>query len=566
MSFRRRAVSIPLLLFALLPTCLAPAPAALAAGLGAPVTRITAANRIAATLSNYGEVGNNFVSTAASLEFPYGTGYEHLIHGGLWFGANAVDSAGAFVGVVSGCLDSPPGIYPPPLSEFTATGTAFVVRSTNLASPYYDPLAVSEEDLMVLYDDATVVHASYNPEVHRPMGILVRQESHAWGWTSLRDVLFLSFNITNTGSQPLTGAWVGLYTELASGPKNNYTCWPPNSSCSTIGGWFQKKWLQYEDSLRLIREHYCAAQPIPSGCVLNRVPYWMGVQLLTPPGAGQSVTLAAWPYAPSSLARDHDTERYAIMSAGTIVPLTGDSLQPQTGDPVELLALGPFPTIAAGDSIRVDFALVGGADEAEIHRNAVVAQRVYDVGYSFAATPALLSLVRAEGEAGHVKLEWQSADGAAFAATVQRREEPGDWTGIAQVTSDGLGRIAYEDFAPVAGHRYGYRLEVTSGGKIAHAVEVWVDIPAGPRFALFGFRPNPAARGIPAVSFSLPNDSPATLEAFDLSGRRVWSRRVEGLGAGSQVVSIGRKLAPGVYVLRLTQGWRAVTVRAVVTR
>jgi hypothetical protein len=58
------------------------------------------------------------------------------------------------------------------------------------------------------------------------------------------------------------------------------------------------------------------------------------------------------------------------------------------------------------------------------------------------------------------------------------------------------------------------------------------------------------------VSFSLLDNAPATLEFFDLTGRRLESLSVGSLGAGSHVVSLNssaRPLRPGVYSVCLTQ-------------
>ena len=74
-------------------------------------------------------------------------------------------------------------------------------------------------------------------------------------------------------------------------------------------------------------------------------------------------------------------------------------------------------------------------------------------------------------------------------------------------------------------------------------------------------RPNPAVREV-VVAFSLAGVGDATIELLDLSGRRVARRTFAGLLAGNHVVNLneGRGLAPGVYVVRLTQesvvAWR----------
>jgi hypothetical protein len=58
------------------------------------------------------------------------------------------------------------------------------------------------------------------------------------------------------------------------------------------------------------------------------------------------------------------------------------------------------------------------------------------------------------------------------------------------------------------------------------------------------------------IAFELPSDAPARLEVVDVGGRRVLSRDVGGMGAGLHAVDLASegRIAPGVYMVRLTQG------------
>jgi len=341
------------------------------------------ANRVGATITNYGVLGNNFVNRTPSLEYPLGTGYEHLVNAGLWVGARATDGLGGFTGVTTGMLEISTGSATAAATEFTPSGDGLLRRSADYNSPYYDPAAVSTLDITALFDDATPKTASGNPEAHRPLSLAVRQVSYQWNQPGWEDFAIERFVIRNAGASPLTDVYVGLYAELASGPKNAYSGWPPSSSGSLYGSWYYKKLLAWDGPQRLLREHRCSGPPIPEGCHFEITPTWMGIQLLTPPGAGQQVTVGVWNYAPGDTIRDQDVERYAILSAGTVADVTAPSFQPGTGDPVEVLALGPFPTLAPGDSIDVAFALVGGADEAAILEHAATAQQARDSGYLY---------------------------------------------------------------------------------------------------------------------------------------------------------------------------------------
>ena len=345
----------------------------------------TNGNLVGMTVTNYGFWGNNFASRSPSLEYPLGTGFEHVVRGGLWIGAHAIDDNGAFVGVVTGTVDGATGQSVTASTEFTPAGNSIDIRSKLENSKFYDPASISELDLHTAFSDQPAKRALNTGEDHRPMKLLVTQWNYAWSFSDYTNILFYHYVIKNQGP-PLANVWVGAYNEFASGPKNAYSVWPPSSTAGP-GSWFSKKWLQYDDAYRLLREHFCFQLPVPGGCQLATVPYWVGLAFLgTRPGniadtTDKKITLAAWAYAPGSTIRDEDTERYALMSSGFIQPLIGDSLQPQTGDPVSLQATGPFPVLLPGDSIQVDFAIVGGAEIADIRTHTQFAQRAYDRDY-----------------------------------------------------------------------------------------------------------------------------------------------------------------------------------------
>jgi hypothetical protein len=87
-----------------------------------------------------------------------------------------------------------------------------------------------------------------------------------------------------------------------------------------------------------------------------------------------------------------------------------------------------------------------------------------------------------------------------------------------------------------------------------------------PAFALGGAQPNPSRGERVSVVFSLPASAPARLELVDVSGRRLMMREVGSLGAGHHVVNLitGRRLPPGIYVVRLAQGANVTAVRVAV--
>jgi hypothetical protein len=129
---------------------------------------------------------------------------------------------------------------------------------------------------------------------------------------------------------------------------------------------------------------------------------------------------------------------------------------------------------------------------------------------------------------------------------------PSTLTGAARV-----GVVANDGTADgIVGISGAFRIEGTTG----------VGGPEGVEFALHGVAPNPSRGEGVHVDFSLPNGGRATLSLFDVSGRRVASREVGGLGGGHHNVVLAERLPAGMYMVRLSQGGRSLSTSAAVVR
>jgi hypothetical protein len=93
-------------------------------------------------------------------------------------------------------------------------------------------------------------------------------------------------------------------------------------------------------------------------------------------------------------------------------------------------------------------------------------------------------------------------------------------------------------------------------------------VETGAGLALAGARPNPSRGGL-VVAFTLPDATGGgRLDVVDVAGRRVLTRSLAGLAAGCHLLRLDTdaRLAPGIYLLRLTRGSRTLTARAVIVR
>ena len=137
------------------------------------------------------------------------------------------------------------------------------------------------------------------------------------------------------------------------------------------------------------------------------------------------------------------------------------------------------------------------------------------------------------------------------------------------ITSDGAGGAiaTWED------HRYGsenygiFAQRVQANGQLGgDVVSVLAEVPLA--FALDPVRPNPSRGRALTVHFTLASETPASLELLDVAGRRVAAREVGSLGVGHHALDLGegQPVAPGLYLVRLTQGAYTRTTRVAVLR
>jgi len=185
----------------------------------------------------------------------------------------------------------------------------------------------------------------------------------------------------------------------------------------------------------------------------------------------------------------------------------------------------------------------------------------------------------APDHAGGVFVTWQDRRGGSdYDVYLQRITSGGviasGWpvNGLALCTASG------DQTAPVAAaHSAGDLIVAWTDGRssipqifatrvVSDAVAT-VDVPKQLVFALRCVAPNPGAGRLRA-SFTLATRESATLDVLDVSGRRLQWFDVGSLGPGVHEIEInrGRALAPGLYVIRLTQGARSARFKAIVVK
>jgi hypothetical protein len=381
--------------------------------------KITDANRVGLTVTNYAFFGNNFISRTPSLEYPLGEGLEHLSRAGLWIGGLAITDTGEELRVSHAVLDNAQGTNQVAETEFTPLPGPMVERSRLVTSKFFSRDAVSDQDFVASFTDRPArAGSSFSSEDHVPLGVNVRLSTYAFGLDAAADFVVLHFEITNDGP-PLRDAWVGLYSQLVSGDKNAYPTWPPSGS-APAGSWYYKKYMTWVDSLSMVAEHYCTNAvvgpddlPDPGTCNFQVAPAWAASQFLgvragtlVPDPSSLRLNVRFWNYEPGDTTRDEDVERYALMAREGVddpAPLRAGAAPNLS--PIELITVGPFPEIPPDSTISVDFAFVGGREFRDLAAHAAFARYAFEQNYRLPAPPPSPRLhVRARDEA--IELLW----------------------------------------------------------------------------------------------------------------------------------------------------------------
>ncbi len=381
--------------------------------------RITDANRVGLTVTNYGFFGNNFTSRTPSMEYPLGEGLEHLSRAGLWIGGLAITDTGEELRVSHAAIDNAQGTNQVNETEFTPLAGGLVARSRLVTSKFFSRDAVSDQDFVGTFSDRPGrAGSTFSGEDHVPLGVNVKLSTYAFGLDAAADFVVLHFEITNDGP-PLRDVRVGLYSQLVSGDKNADPTWPPSGS-APVGSWYYKKYMTWVDSLSMVAEHYCVNAvvgpddlPDPATCNFSFAPAWAGSQFLgvragtlLPDPSKLELNVRFWDYQPGDTTRDQDSERYALMAR----PGVDDPAPLRAGagpnlSPIELITLGPFPELPPDSTISVDFALVGGREFHDLAAHAAFARYAFEQEYRLPAPPPSPRLhVRARDEA--IELLW----------------------------------------------------------------------------------------------------------------------------------------------------------------
>jgi len=172
--------------------------------------------KIALTITNYGTIGNGYVSNpvidgepAPSCEYPVGSNLEYLFAGAVWIGA--IIGLDTLVSVGADGWSGTQELYP----DAGAQG-AIIRRSTLPSSQDYDALAVSEQDFLCTFTDTFPSLSGtdqFDNRPHIPLPVSVQQNSYAWSYDYAEDFVLFDYKIANIGRFPIKDLYLAFYVD-----------------------------------------------------------------------------------------------------------------------------------------------------------------------------------------------------------------------------------------------------------------------------------------------------------------------------------------------------------------
>lgn len=337
--------------------------------------KATSIGRIGLTITNIGVIGNSFrgpfVEGAPSMEFPIGSGIEHLFDGGLWIGASV---RGENL-VSTGAAGDDANGYDPGNAGYEFTYLSNITeRSSLFDATYYDPRAVSHQDFVTRYSDSLTIvpNSTISITDHtKPLYAVVQQEAYAWNFPFADFFVILNFRITNHSIDAWEDVYLGYWVDFVV--RNVKVVAPRGTDFFSHGanGILDSLDMTYTynyDADIGFADSYAGMAVLGGewrGALLKPKAFMSWPQDLRNMFAGADtvgprVRYQFWGFRSTELETGsprNDAERYTKMSTSIKRDLVDDPGMTRTsaGNRLSMLSIGPIPEILPGET--VDFVL-----------------------------------------------------------------------------------------------------------------------------------------------------------------------------------------------------------------
>ncbi|MEN8007724.1 MAG: hypothetical protein ABFS42_11960 [Candidatus Krumholzibacteriota bacterium] len=383
-----------------------------------PVTNLhTDAGKLGLAINNLGYFGTAFNNRfMPSAKYPLTSNVEHIYRGGIWVGAR--DSDGS-LRVSTGAQDANGLAEGDEVREFqnwfvveeTPDGPvkkSMISWSNEQNEDNFNSNALATQHVEFAFDD----YARIESGNHTPLGLLVQLRVLAWGPKHADDFVILDYAIINnnlTSQKELRDLYLGIWVDTTVGNTEQTNPYDPqapvrwNFNDDVNGAWGPSGLVPEANTVPGDPNIWMAYERDDDG-EEGLATSWIGYRLLgtnrepEPEDGVRPVSYNAWRFRGVPAKDDWYSEagdpdnllpgKYQLMSNGAFT--VGETQEVDYSRPsnwVGLLTSGPFPYLAAGDTLRMTFAIVAGEDSLSILENSKIAQVAYNNGFSIPAGP-----------------------------------------------------------------------------------------------------------------------------------------------------------------------------------
>ena len=450
-------------------------------------------NQLLLHASNWGFFGDwNSDTSSPSGEWPAGSGIEWLFAAGLWVGGVTYETDRPETLVTAAVYQLE--FYPKPdtrdivyITSEGVPGGARLQDDDGDGETDEDPLdgydndldAVIDEDFAsisqqmfnsVYYDTSTSMNRSRTEDFHKPLKLMVRQESYAWTSEALEDFIGVEYKVTNMGDSTIYNAYVAFMVDSDIGNVRVY----PQSYADDMAAYVDTTMTRREldpSGIEIdVRYHVTMGYMYdnPKGDD-GDVQGYFGVMFMghttDPAGVRAPIEVGIHMFKQWSSGEEdpeNDRERYRYMRGNSDTEKTIDPPTIKAADYRFLVSAGRFRELPPDSTLIFQVAFVAGSTFDDFMTNAANAQKVYNGG------PMM------DGSGNQVDVNWL---GSSPPPPPKQRLIGGDgsviveWDDYSETTPDPLQRVY--DFA-------GYRIWKAVGWKHESAV------PSGDQWRLIG--------------------------------------------------------------------------------
>ncbi len=326
------------------------------------------------SFTNVGTIGRPNVRNVPvgepSMEYPRGSGTEHLFEAGIWLGANVngeIRVSSSAVTNSAGYSQGAAGF------EFTNDGQLFLHRSSLVNDPNYSPVAVSHQDLIARFTDRNTTIGNQAIAGHTtPLFADIEMQSYNWNFGFTEALTIVRYDITNNSQDTWEDFYFGIYSDMVV--RNVTTTIETGSAFFNKGGmgWLDDQYALYifdRGSSDFPRINTQAASVI-LGTEYRGVEFHprradeVRAAGMTPPRVDPDFWLFGSGAGDFSRPND-DLERYSRLVGEWPLEQNREALRNDgfsaNGNYIQLNTIGPFPEIVPGETISVYISFVAAA-------------------------------------------------------------------------------------------------------------------------------------------------------------------------------------------------------------